>query len=530
MSKTGKKRPDGRAIRVTKTYTVEELAAATNKSQGTIYDWVKLGLPTIDTRKPLMFHGSEVKAWLERRWGGRRHKLAIAELLCMGCKRPRRPLQQTVHFEARPNGSMNAKAPCPVCNSPMNKALKATDVVAFQNALAFCMEEEERFDESDTSPDIPEKTATIGGCAVPGGRTGKARGFNPFNERLKHEFLQYNREARGFAAASVRTQELDLDRYEAFIDNRNFGSLTKDEAIAFKRHLREGKLSVPVVKATLKTIQAFHRWLHKNKRLGQRAFMAIDYLTMDAKEARKAKAIEKFGKYPTFDEIDQAIIAMPANDLNDRRNRAIMLVLATTATRLSAIRTLRIKHLDLENGCLHQLSSEVETKFSKSFVSIILPVRPHWLEWLAAYKEELLQAGYCDEDPLFPKSAPVKQGGFNNREMTKEFLRDGQMIERIFGAAFTNVGLRKFTPHSVRDTHFNLANDPSTPFEFARALSANLGHSSLKVSATSYGHQSLEQKRDILLRRCSEPESPSSKDAVLAEIEAAINKFRQTKF
>ena len=71
MSKNGKKRPDGRPIRVTKTYTVAKLAAATNKTQGTIYDWVSRGLPAIDSRKPLMFHGSDVKAWLDKQWGGR---------------------------------------------------------------------------------------------------------------------------------------------------------------------------------------------------------------------------------------------------------------------------------------------------------------------------------------------------------------------------------------------------------------------------------------------------------------------------
>jgi integrase len=244
--------------------------------------------------------------------------------------------------------------------------------------------------------------------------------------------------------------------------------------------------------------------------------MAIDYLTMDAKEARKAIGIEKFGKYPTFDEIDQAIMAMPAKDLKDRRNRAMLLVLAMTAARLSALRTLRIKHLDFEEGCLHQVGSEVETKFSKSFVSILLPIKPHWLELLAAYKEELRQAGYCDEDPLFPKSVLVNRGGFGDRKMTKEFLRDGQMIEKIVGAAFLNAGLMKFTPHSVRDTHADLSNSPGTSYEVARALSANLGHSSLKVSATSYGHQSLQQKRDILLRRCSEPDASSGEDAMFA--------------
>ena len=529
MSKNGKKRPDGRAIRVTKTYTVAELAAATNKTEGTIYDWASRGLPTIDSRKPLMFHGSDVKAWLDKRWGDRGCKLALGESYCVRCKKARQPLPQTVRFEAWPNGSMNAKAPCPVCSAPMNKALKASDVADFQNALAGYVEEQQRFDESDTSPVIPEKTAMKGGRAVPVGRSGKDRGFNPINERLKHDFFQYQREAIGLAAGTIRTQELGLDRYEAFIENRNFGSLTKDEAIAFKKHLREGKLSVAVVKATLKTAQAFHFWLHKTKRLGQRGFMAIDYLTMDAKEARKAIAIEKFGKYPTFDEIDQAIMAMPAKDLRDRRDRGMMLVLATTAIRLSALRTLRIKHLDLENGCLHQLSSEVETKFSKSFVSILLPIRPHWLELLAAYKEELLQAGYCDADPLFPKSVPVKRGGFNNREMTKEFLRDGQMIEKIVGAAFVNAGLKKFTPHSVRDTHADLLNSPGTSYEVARAMSANLGHSSLKVSATSYGHQSLEQKRDILRGRWSEPKVLSSEEAALAQIEEGFKYLRNQR-
>ncbi len=65
---------------------------------------------------------------------------------------------------------------------------------------------------------------------------------------------------------------------------------------------------------------------------------------------------------------------MPSETEIERRNRALVAFTLLTGARDSAIASMKLKHVDLIAGCVHQDAREVKTKFSKTFTTFFFPV------------------------------------------------------------------------------------------------------------------------------------------------------------
>jgi integrase/recombinase XerD len=59
---------------------------------------------------------------------------------------------------------------------------------------------------------------------------------------------------------------------------------------------------------------------------------------------------------------------------HERRNRALVAFTLLTGARDSAIASMKLKHVDLKEGCVQQDAREVKTKFSKTFTTYFFPV------------------------------------------------------------------------------------------------------------------------------------------------------------
>jgi hypothetical protein len=64
---------------------------------------------------------------------------------------------------------------------------------------------------------------------------------------------------------------------------------------------------------------------------------------------------------------------------------------------------MRLKHVDLIEGCIHQDARDVRTKFSKTFSTYFFPVGDETFRiveaWVSYLREEKL---WSNDDPLFP--------------------------------------------------------------------------------------------------------------------------------
>ena len=78
-------------------------------------------------------------------------------------------------------------------------------------------------------------------------------------------------------------------------------------------------------------------------------------------------------RVPTLEQIRHAIQAMPATTDIERRNRALIAFTILTGARDGAIASFRLRHIDIAEGKIDQDAREVQTKFSKSFVTAFFP-------------------------------------------------------------------------------------------------------------------------------------------------------------
>lgn len=118
------------------------------------------------------------------------------------------------------------------------------------------------------------------------------------NERIKREYLDFQRLALGKTEASVVAIADALHRFEAYTQHRDFKRFHIEQAKGFRDHLAKAanartgeKLSAATVTSTLTALKRFFAWLAM--RPGYRRVLTsadADYFTPATRDARIATA------------------------------------------------------------------------------------------------------------------------------------------------------------------------------------------------------------------------------------------------
>jgi site-specific recombinase XerD len=238
---------------------------------------------------------------------------------------------------------------------------------------------------------------------------------NPENERIKRKYFAYLKEAKRHSEPTVDAAAKALSRFEEYTRSRDFRRFHYEQAMAFKWHLAEqtGKrsgetLSKATLQATLTQLKNFFFWL-----AGQPGYKArlqysdADYFNLSEKDTRIATA-QRERKAPTLEQVKHVIGMMPAGSEIEWRDRALVAFTLLTGARDSAIVSMKLKHVDLKEGCVYQDAREVRTKFSKTFTTYFFPVgeevRQIVADWMRFLLEDKL---WGNDDPLFPATRVV---------------------------------------------------------------------------------------------------------------------------
>lgn len=332
--------------------------------------------------------------------------------------------------------------------------------------------------------------------------------YNPKNERIKRQYLTFLREAKRQSEASVDAVAAALARFEQYTRHRDFKTFHHQQATAFKRHLANQdsqatgeKLSNATQYATLSHLKRFFQWL-----AGQPGYKSsvtysdAEYFNLPEKESRIATA-RRLRPVPTLEQVQHVIQQMPAGDDLQRRNRALVAFILLTGVRDRAAASLKLKHLDLAAGCVHQDARDVKTKFSKTFTTYFFPVgedvRQIVADWAMYLRNEKL---WGHDDPLFPRTqiALGEDARFAPVGLERVHWSDASPIRKVFREAFTAVGMPYYNPHSLRHTLAALGQTLcKTPEEF-KAWSQNLGHEGVMTTFFSYGTVSGNRQAEII--------------------------------
>ena len=113
-------------VKVNRSYTVGELAARLGVHENTIRHWPDEGLDPIDRRRPMLFRGEDVRAFLSKRKASRKTPCPPGTFYCFRCRKPREPALGMVEYLELKPGTGNLGAMCEACGTIMHRRARRT--------------------------------------------------------------------------------------------------------------------------------------------------------------------------------------------------------------------------------------------------------------------------------------------------------------------------------------------------------------------------------------------------------------------
>ena len=127
-----RRRANPRAIKLNRTYSVEEAALVLGVHKNTIRSWRGQGLKTIDSSRPVLFLGRDLREYLDQRKASRKRRCPSGTLYCFRCREPRAPALGMVDWTSINAITGNLTALCEACETSMHRRAR-------RDALAIIM-------------------------------------------------------------------------------------------------------------------------------------------------------------------------------------------------------------------------------------------------------------------------------------------------------------------------------------------------------------------------------------------------------
>ncbi len=135
------KRPNPRAIKAARTYTVEEAAIALGVSIGTVRTWVKSGLPLMKSQRPFLILGEALRDFLESRAKAKKAPLKPDQLYCLSCKAARKPMGGMVDCIPQSPKTARLFGLCEVCGGTCNRMISNAKIDHFSQIFEVAIKE-----------------------------------------------------------------------------------------------------------------------------------------------------------------------------------------------------------------------------------------------------------------------------------------------------------------------------------------------------------------------------------------------------
>jgi hypothetical protein len=110
-----KRIPNPWRVKKHRSYTVEEAARLFGCHRNTIRHWLRQGLKPVDGKRPIVFEGLTLAAFLEARREVRRRRLKPGEIYCLPCREPQEPAGDMVEYVPLTAARGNLRGICPTC-------------------------------------------------------------------------------------------------------------------------------------------------------------------------------------------------------------------------------------------------------------------------------------------------------------------------------------------------------------------------------------------------------------------------------
>ena len=121
--------------KIHRNYSVEEIATLYAVHKNTVRSWIKEGLATIDTKRPVLIQGSSLRVFLQARRANAKRTCQAHEIYCLRCRAPQHPAASMVDYEPLTGNTGRLIGLCPGCNGIINKYLAIHQLMQIQSKL-----------------------------------------------------------------------------------------------------------------------------------------------------------------------------------------------------------------------------------------------------------------------------------------------------------------------------------------------------------------------------------------------------------
>ena len=125
------KRPNPRAIKAARTYTIQEGADALGVTVGAVRGWIRLGLPVMKAQRPFLILGDAFHKFLEDRRSTGKVPLRPDQLYCLTCKQGQSPLGMMVDCLPQTAKTARLVGLCAACGGACNRMISRADLTRF---------------------------------------------------------------------------------------------------------------------------------------------------------------------------------------------------------------------------------------------------------------------------------------------------------------------------------------------------------------------------------------------------------------
>jgi Helix-turn-helix domain len=139
-----KLRPSHRLVKIHRSYTVEEIARLFGMHKNTVRAWVKSGLPTCDSKRPVLILGCDLAAYLHARRMKNKRPCKPGEIYCVRCRATKRPAGDMAEYQPITANLGNLIGICPDCERMIYRRASRAKLPEIQGNLDIIISEAER--------------------------------------------------------------------------------------------------------------------------------------------------------------------------------------------------------------------------------------------------------------------------------------------------------------------------------------------------------------------------------------------------
>lgn len=136
MQKKKKRTYDVRRIRLTVSYTVQDIAEMFKLHKGAVLIWIKKGLPIIDNKKPYLIYGEELVQYLQIKKAKRKFKCKPDEFFCFKCRHPRQADKNVVTIDFKSKTKVRIIGHCQICKTKIQRVGSAAKLNEYQKIFS----------------------------------------------------------------------------------------------------------------------------------------------------------------------------------------------------------------------------------------------------------------------------------------------------------------------------------------------------------------------------------------------------------